>query len=142
MSALQSTWNLNRADLVRRAGDLAGQRLDQDAIVEILQCEFPGLPAEQYYANPAAIAVMARLKRGGRAAPAAVAATKRGEPAEEELAGISNGRELLTLCQRYGIRLGWDESAQDLAFSRQIARGGPLYRTVQRYRASLVKLIG
>jgi hypothetical protein len=47
--------------LHERAAGLAGAT--QEEIVAALRREFPGLPDERYYLNPAAMAVMARCRR-------------------------------------------------------------------------------
>lgn len=150
-----SSWP--QATLTARARQLAADGRSQEAIAAELERQYPGQPSENHYANPAAIAVMERIRAGQREAQRREAhnswRTEKGmpalpteeeepnqEPDEGELAAITSGRELLRLCKRYGIGIDYDDVAGSLRLSRQIDMTGPLAESIRRFRSSLVKL--
>lgn len=145
-----------QALLTHRARELAATGLGTDAIEAALEAEYPGLPNQAHYGNPAAISVMERIRAGQREASRQAAhntwrASKgmpelgaeeeeQPEPGAEELAVISSGADLLKLCRRHGIQIAYDDAAGTLRTSRPIDMDGPLAAAIRRYRSSLIKL--
>ncbi len=145
-----------QALLTQRARELAAGGLGTDAIEAALASDYTGLPAFAHFGNPAALAVMERIRAGQKEAARQAAhntwrASKgmpeigaeeeeQPEPSGEELAAISSGADLLKLCRRHGIQIAYDDAAGKLRPSRPIDMEGPLAAAIRRYRSSLIKL--
>lgn len=82
----RASWPACSDAIFARARELAAGGASQEEIREALAAEFPGLPGEAYYQNPAAIVVMERLKGRQREAEREQAHAewrrRRGIPAE------------------------------------------------------------
>jgi hypothetical protein len=121
MSALHSaetvSWARVRETMQSRARELAAAGADQNSIMATLQAEFPGLPAERYYLNPAAIAVMERVRREQKEHERAAAnrewRRQRGLP--EMTAAVKRPQSLAAVNPLGGPR--WVATAQDTARS-------------------------
>ncbi len=146
---------------------LAAGGATQEVIVATLRARFPGLPNENYYQNPAAAAVMRRVRREqqrcvGLEADRARLRTKglpehlaereprrpwtdsdqdsdwRG-PLHAEVVACNSVFDLVKLCERHDLYLSLDE--QGLKLSRRIASDSELLAAIRRAKPQLVAML-
>lgn len=150
-----------QGELLADAIDLAATGMTCEQIIATLEHRYPGLPKQAYYENPAAEAVMRRMRaaqqrREGREADKRRLRSKGlperlaiggeeadevpdiDEPTEEELSRVTRGSELLALCARYDIFFRLDDEGTSLHTSRPILAGGVLFAAVKRFKTGLV----
>jgi hypothetical protein len=151
---------VSQALLLRRTRQLATEGLDQESIIAALASEYPGLPSENHYANPAAIAVMERVRgrqqkaaqrrahnewRASKGMPELAEAhpeTDEGDgPDSAALAAVRSAGELIRVCEAHGIRIGYNPDTRMVQLSRQIDTDGPLYRLLQKLKPSVVSAL-
>lgn len=153
-------WPASQETLQDRADELAPEGESQEAIIRVLAREYPDQPSENHYANPAAKAVMARIRsrqqNAQRAAANAAWRRERGipeartgpadpdpldEPTAAELAQIRGAADLVRLCARHGIKIGAGPEGRTLVFSRPIDTDGPLHHLLQRHKPGIVRML-
>jgi hypothetical protein len=146
--------------LLSRAHRLATEGLDQESIIAALASEYPGLPSENHYANPAARAIMERIRthqqkaaqrrahnewRASKGMPELAEAHP--EPDEADgpdgaaLAAVRSAGELIRVCEAHGIKIGYNPDTRMVQLSRQIDTDGPLYRLLQKLKPSVVSAL-
>lgn len=149
-----------QALLMAQARQLAAEGLDQESIIGALASEYPGLPTENHYANPAAIAVIERIRgrqrdaqrteahkawRASKGMPELFdAPSEPDEPVEPDSAALARVRsagELIRVCEAHGIKIGYSPDTRMVQLSRQIDKDGPLYRLLQKFKPSVVSAL-